>query len=288
MDALVCALRATVQLAKQLPLRKAKGMVTIMTKKDLEQYFVPSLTLLETDLTETELLFRKMVFTEHAFPSRKRLPTSRTEASGYVFFRWNYELPERPFTGLKKLILELRRRTGLKSSYRGIIGIDVTPWKGHETEEYFQIMQKYLYDNSEEWNLVYICSGYSPGELSRLQYICANYFILHSQQAYIYSHEAMNRYIQNAFSEFNVTADRKAVQDLAAALVDRLPKENRTLQVIHRIAYEILRRETEQKEKVLRISEGSIGQYLQEPESSLAILTKICMETRCQAYEKAI
>ena len=98
-----------------------------MTKKDLEQYFIPSLTLLETDLTETELLFRKIIFTEQAFPSQKRQPAYGPEEAGYVFFRWSYELPGGPFTGLKKLILEIRRRTGLRSSYRGIVGIDVTP-----------------------------------------------------------------------------------------------------------------------------------------------------------------
>ena len=73
-----------------------------MTKKDLEQYFIPSLTLLETDLTETELLFRKIIFTEQAFPSQKRQPAYGPEEAGYVFFRWSYELPGGPFTGLKK------------------------------------------------------------------------------------------------------------------------------------------------------------------------------------------
>lgn len=259
-----------------------------MTKKDLEQYFIPSLTLLETDLTETELLFRKIIFTEQAFPSQKRQPAYGPEEAGYVFFRWSYELPGGPFTGLKKLILEIRRRTGLRSSYRGIVGIDVTPWKSHEKEEYFQIMQKYLYDNSKEWDLVYICSGYSPGELSDLRRVCANYFILHSRRAYVYSQETLSRYVQNAFSHFGVTADKKAVQELAAALGARLPMENRTLPVIRRIAYEILCRETEQKEKVLRISEKSVKQYLQEPESSLAILAGACLGTEYEAYETAI
>lgn len=62
----------------------------------------------------------------------------------------------------------------------------------------------------------------------------------------------------------------------------------RTLPVIRRIAYEILCRETEQKEKVLRISEKSVKQYLQEPESSLAILAGTCLGTEYEAYETAI
>ena len=75
---------------------------------DLYPYQVPKLTLLQTDVMETELLFRKMSLDELS-----KMNAHPEMDNRYVFYRLKYEKPEDDFTGLRKLILAIRHKTGM-------------------------------------------------------------------------------------------------------------------------------------------------------------------------------
>lgn len=197
------------------------------------RYKIPGLVLLQTDETEPELLYKNTVCN----PDGDRPGYGRP----CVFFRMRYEAPLKPFTGIKKLILAIRRKTGLQSGFHGAVGIDVSPWKGHEEEEYFQILLKYLYDNSGEWDLTFICSNYTGQEFLNLQYHCVSYFMIESRQICLYPPGILESSIRRTFTELRQEIEPDAVDILAAAIRSCSGRISGLPQKLPRIACEITR-----------------------------------------------
>lgn len=249
--------------------------------QELYSYQIPKLTLLQTDVTETELLFRKMSLDEffkvNACPGMDNC---------YVFYRLKYEKPEESFTGLRRLILAIRNKTGMRSRYKGIVGIDITAWKGHESEEYFHIVEKYLYDNCDEWKLVFICSNYSDQEFAELQYHCVNYFVIERRQAYICETDHLNRCIKDTISSFGTNAEEKGIKRLEEILRTEAMKEHRSIQMIRRIIYELYLSD-ECQEKNL-ITDKSVQEYLDNPTSILHILAGRILTGGANGHKEAV
>ena len=230
------------------------------------KYKIPRLTILQTDVSEPELLFRRLAL--------DKLKTKRQYGktdSDYVFFRMKYEGPDQEFTGIRKLILSIRNKTGMRSRFEGIVGIDISAWKGHESEEYFQIFEKYLYDNCDTWWLVFICSNYSSQEFNELQYNCVNYFVIERKQAYVYEIDYLTRYIKDAVSSFGATAEETGVRHLGDVLRSEKMSSFRSIQMIRRIVYEICASVDLTEKKI--ITDKMIGDYLADPLCILNILT---------------
>lgn len=249
---------------------------------DLYPYQVPKLTLLQTDVMETELLFRKM-----SLDKLSKMNAHPEMDNRYVFYRLKYEKPEDDFTGLRKLILAIRHKTGMRSSYQGIVGIDITAWKGHESEEYFQIFEKYIYDNCDDWKLVFICSNYSDQEFAELQYHCVNYFVIERRQAYIYETDHLNRCIKDTISSFGANAEEKGIQRLEEILRSESMNDYRSVQMIKRIVYELCLSVSECQEKNL-ITDRSVQAYMEKPSSVLNILTGRSFVGGSNGYKEAV
>ncbi|MDO5131630.1 MAG: hypothetical protein Q4D81_01450 [Eubacteriales bacterium] len=205
-----------------------------MDVNGLNHYSTPRLTLLRTDESEPEWLFKNTFCDPDAGIRQCREPC--------VFYRLRYENPQQQFTGIRKLILSIRRSMGMRSGFYGTAGIDVSAWKDHEEEEYFQILLKYLYDNSREWSLVFICSNYSDREYLCLKYHCVNYFAIESRALYLYPQGILEANIRNAFSDIYCEIEPDAAAMLAEALRSCSSCITNLFQKLPRIACEVLRR----------------------------------------------
>ena len=237
-----------------------------MSDQGAYKYKIPKLTILQTDVSEPELLFRRMALDK--LDTRKQFGKAE---NNYVFFRMKYERPDQDFTGLRKLILAIRGKTGMRSRFEGIVGIDITAWKGHESEEYFQILEKYLYDNGDKWWLVFICSNYSDQEFNELRYNCVNYFVIEREQAYVYETDYLNRCIKDALSSFSATAEEAGIRHLGDILRSEKMRNFRSIQMIRRIVYELCTSIDSTENKM--ITDQMIRNYLTDPLCILNILT---------------
>ena len=186
-----------------------KGAVP-MDNNGLDYYKTLRLTLLLTDESEPEWMFKNIYC--------KSDEMERQNGEACIFYRLRYESPIQQFTGIRKLLLSMRRSMGMHSTFCGTIGIDVAAWKNHENEEYFQILLKFLYDNGRDWNMVFVCSQYGEQDFLRLKYHCINFFVIESRMFYLYSRGILESNIRNAFTEMNCEIEPDAVTLLAEAL----------------------------------------------------------------------
>ena len=72
-----------------------------------------------------------------------------------VYQKMLYTAPFEKFHGLRQLASQIRDATGLRACYRGIVGLDLTDWFGHEQEEYLKITFKFLHDHRQMWKLLF-------------------------------------------------------------------------------------------------------------------------------------
>jgi len=66
-----------------------------------------------------------------------------------IFFKFDYVFPYEKLDGLRRYILAVRDRTGLRNSFRGYIALDLSEWSDHVDEDYFRIFIMYLADHSD-------------------------------------------------------------------------------------------------------------------------------------------
>lgn len=66
-----------------------------------------------------------------------------------IFYKYDYVFPYDKLDGLRRYILSVKDRTGLRNSYRGYIALDLSEWADHVDEEYFKIFIMYLTDHSD-------------------------------------------------------------------------------------------------------------------------------------------
>ena len=66
-----------------------------------------------------------------------------------IFYKYDYVFPYDKLDGLRRYILSVKDRTGLRNSYRGYIALDLSEWADHVDEDYFKIFIMYLTDHSD-------------------------------------------------------------------------------------------------------------------------------------------
>ena len=64
-----------------------------------------------------------------------------------IFHRPAYAYPYDSFDGLRRYILAVKDKTGLRSRFRGYVAIDFSEWADHVDEQYFHVFLMYLADH---------------------------------------------------------------------------------------------------------------------------------------------
>lgn len=236
------------------------------------------LNVIATDLNENEALVRRLAQEEQA-----RNPRDFAGKAPCVFFKLPYVPPYEQFKLLRQLILRVRQNTGLRSEYRGIVALDVTEWLGHESEEYFTVLLKFLYDHSHSWNSVMLLSN--PTEQQRLRFTqtCAQLITPRLQDVTLFNDEQLlTQLLEEQVHSHGCITSRTAITALAQAMT-QLPKQHRSLPLIERVAEDLIAN----TDADLRISMNHVNQYLCCRTSLLSILAgKPLMEERSKTDEK--
>ena len=233
--------------------------------------FLPSknsqVCILATDIIEPEILIRIL-----AADTKKTYPDLFKGETPQVFYRMRYVPPYETFQEIRKLILQIRNATGIRSMFNGVIAIDVSEYKGHEEEEFFIVLLKYLYDNSQGCKILLVCSQYTEKEIGRLFSICSRFFPVQIEKFNLYDTEHLKNLIKSSFKEH----DQKISSDNVELIADILECDDltpyRTLQLIDRVLEELHLRELSTDRTLGDDLHTSIKKYFRDSYSPICLL----------------
>lgn len=232
------------------------------------------LLLLETDLREPERFIL-----DFAGEAARRMPSAFQGDTPAVFFRVRYVPPYEQFQELRRLILAVRAHTGLNSAFCGVVGLDLSEWRGHENEEYLTIVLKYLADCGRKWLILAPCCGYREDELARLQRACLPYLSARRERMMVFEIEGLTQRLTDFFLERAVLLDASGARLLATALCDQRLADYRSIHLIERTAEDVMESYANLREKKGRITRKGIEAYLADEQCGL------CMLAGCKLIE---
>lgn len=192
-------------------------------------------TVLQTDLTEPEALVQRL-----ARRARESAPSAFAGKKEYVYLRLRYTPPCEQFRQLRKLVLREKEAAGLRADFRGIVALDATEWLGHEREEYFTVLLKYLYDHRQHKRTLLVLTTDNEARLRRFLTACAAYLTPRTLKLQLYSGEdTLVQLLEEEFLRLDKQPQREACCCLAQALRDPALAHVRSLQLPGRLAAQI-------------------------------------------------
>ena len=111
--------------------------------------------------------------------SEKILKKTNPQHEDYLLFNAAYTAPhERNYRVIQELYDRVRNAGSYYGSYRGILLADVSEWRGHFREKYFDIFLAYLADQRTNGLIPFIYSDYcdSESEMQELKAVVSAYF----------------------------------------------------------------------------------------------------------------
>lgn len=222
------------------------------------------LSVITTDLTESESLIKYLAAAE-----QRARPGDFAGNAPCVCYKMPYVPPYETFRELRNLILRVREHTGLRADYRGIVAVDVSQWLGHEQEEYFTVLLKYLYDHRDRWQATLVLNRSTPDRTRRFLTGCARYITPRAFDLALFSsRDALCGILRSTFARLGKPIAPEALQLLCQALMDPALAEARSLTLIQRAAEEAFCFAGDGR----TITEDTIHRYLADPCGSLTLL----------------
>lgn len=239
---------------------------------------IHQLTIIHTDLVEAEGLIKGLSAVE-----AKANPELFKGKTPCVYFKLPYIPPFERFEELQRLILCVRESTGLRAYYKGIVAIEATEWIGHEREEYFTVILKYLYDHRDIWRPALILNNCNEGQLSKLCQACSLYLTPRLFNLCVFLDlDTLSSYLSALFRARELNVSDTAITRLATALLKSEYKPARSITLLERVVDEILTL-TDKDDK---ITEHLIDVYLDNPYSTLTMLSgTVAHIQRSTSYE---
>lgn len=240
---------------------------------------IHQLSVVSTDLTEAESLIKMLADEEKA-----RASHTFAGKESCVYFKLPYIPPCEPFKELRRLILRIRENTGLRANFHGVIVIEVTEWIGHEREEYFTVLLKYLYDHRTFWRIATVLNGCTPNQINRFLSCCSKYITPRLFTINVFGdHDTLCSLIHSEFTQKNKRITQEAANLLATVLARQELKDARSLTLIDRTVEEVIY----MCEYNQTVTYETVQEYLLDPYSTLTMMAGMPLfEERSAALEK--
>lgn len=215
------------------------------------------LTVIETDLREPEALMQSL-----ASEAEREQPKAFAGRESCVYLRLRYVPPYGSFEELRRLILRLREAAGLRADYRGVVALEATSWLGHEQEEYFIVLLKYLYDHNAHWRTAMILQEHTPAAIRRFLTACAAYITPRHVLLRVFSDRKwLSRVLQESFERRGYILQ----PDARALLVEEMNRGElekvRGTALLSRITRELICSADDHR----RITREQMERYLDDP-----------------------
>ena len=222
------------------------------------------LTILCTDLREPESLILRL-----AEDAQAQDPARFTGKKVGVFFRLNYVPPYEKFQGLRMLLLRVKEAKGLRAEFRGVVAIDVTEWLGHEREEFFTVILKYLYDHRSSWISSFVLCDSTETQQRKLAVACAAYISPVMEDISLFSRkDRLARMLQLRFHATGCLILRSTLNRLTEMIAAPELAQVRSLALLDRIVEDLAAMSVQKK--VVNIE--TVQKYLADPYSTLTML----------------
>lgn len=222
------------------------------------------LNVVTTDLTEAEALLCRL-----AAEARQRNPRQFEGNTPCVYFKLPYVPPYEKFELLRQLILKVRQNTGLRADFHGVVAIEVNEWLGHEKEEYFTVLLKYLYDHAHIWNTVMVLKNATQSQQQRFAAACACIITPRMQDVSVFGDEQLlTQLLEERFRACKCMICREDSIGLARLLMEKLPREHRSLTVLERTVEDLLMH----LDYPVRIRGDQMEEYFSCPTTLLCVL----------------
>lgn len=222
------------------------------------------LVVMDTDLEEPGSMILRLAAEEQT-----HAPGSFSGERPCVFFRLPYTPPCENFTDLRRLILQVRDATGLRADFHGIVAIDATEWIGHEQEEYFTVILKYLYDHLDLWRPVMVLSGCTAPALRRFLTHCAKYITPRPFRLHLFRDpDMLEQTVVDLLTARGHTMDPEGLRLLTGTLARQELAPVRSLDLLHRTVDELLENEGLSP----HISHRQVLDHLDRPDHTLTML----------------
>ncbi len=234
----------------------------------------PQICILDMDITEPEILVRKI-----AEACAEKHPEYFNCDTSYVFYRLRYMPPYEKFEELRNLIVRISQATGLRSEYHGFICVDPSEYKGHEEEEYFTAVLKYLFDHGANCMVMLVCCQYTEQEMGILANTCMKTlktFSISKERIHLFDHENLCKLINASFRENKVPIDSSTAHLIAETLLSPELESYRSLQLIEALPREI------------QCGGTDVETYFKNPDSPLCMMAGHPLVTRKNDYEHTI
>ena len=140
-----------------------------------------------------------------------------------------------------------------------MICIDPSEYRGHEREEFFVILLKYLYDNAINCSIVMTCCQYSDADLMRLYNSCIRILPVFKKRIDLFNRNSLTCLLESAFCGAGITCAPSAIQLIARFLEAPELRDYRNLQLINRIPFEISRQSVVEK---MQTAEDSFDRHI--------------------------
>lgn len=202
----------------------------------LQESVAGHVAVLWTDLTEPEALVAHL-----ARQQQRQHPERFGGKQPYAFFRVRYAPPCERFPELRRLILCVKEVTGLRAEFRGIVAAEVSEWLNHETEEYFTVLLKYLYDHRDIWHGWLVVRDCPEGQMVRFLSACVVYLTPRVLDQRLYRDpERLERLLRARFHQNGREAPPEAARLLTEALLSPRLAQGRSLTVLERVVEEVV------------------------------------------------
>lgn len=222
------------------------------------------LTVLCTDLREPEALLLQLAEEE-----RRQTPNRFAGKKPGVFFRWHYVPPYEKFPALRQLLLRVKEATGLRAEFRGVVAIDATEWLGHEREEYFTVILKYLYDHRNAWLSAFVLCDGTAAQQRRLAAACSAYITPVMEDGTVFTNkDRLSRLLLLRFHDAERTILRSTLNRVTDLLSATELTDARSLALLDRVVEDLAALSA--RKKVVSIE--TVHQYLSDPDSTLTML----------------
>ena len=140
----------------------------------------------------------------------------------HVYFKLRYARPFDQFDELKKLILRIKDSTGLRRDFRGIVALDCLEWLGFESEEYFQVTLKYLYDFRRLYKYIFTAGDAPAEQIKTMLDASSHFFRAAAVDKSLFNHrDELARYIKSRLGASGAKYDGAAAGLLAGIFADR-------------------------------------------------------------------
>ena len=91
----------------------------------------------------------RRIIVEKSASEAEQYPEDFRGDAACIFYKYDYVFPYDKLDGLRRYILSVKDRTGLRNSFRGYVALDLSEWADHVDEDYFKIFIMYLTDHSD-------------------------------------------------------------------------------------------------------------------------------------------